>query len=83
MNDQQPSKVSTDFFSQPFPHVLENLSANHRNSNSSKSPTRCNNFSSLLSCRLFTVQHVSGILTPIIRSATTAVAAYGFTFGAW
>jgi len=50
--------------------------------NSNKSPTRCNNFSSLLSWRLFTAQHVSGVLTPIIRSWTTAVAASGFTFGA-
>jgi len=33
--------------------------------------------------RLFTSQHVSGVLTPIIRSSTTAVAASGFTFGAW
>ena len=34
-------------------------------------------------CRLFTAQHVSGVLTPIIRSSTTAVAASDFTFGAW
>ena len=27
--------------------------------------------------------HVSGVLTPIIRSSTTAVAAFVFTFGAW
>jgi hypothetical protein len=52
-------------------------------SNSNKSPTRCNSFSSLLSKRLFTAQHVSAVLTPIIGSSTTAVAASGFTFGAW
>jgi len=28
-------------------------------------------------------QHVSGVLTPIIRSSTTAVAASGFTIGVW
>ena len=47
---------------------------------SNKSATRCNNFSSLLSWHLFTAQHVSGVLTPIIRSSTTAVAASGFWF---
>jgi len=31
-------------------------------------PTRCNNFSSSLSWHLFTAQHVSGVLTPNIRS---------------
>jgi len=52
---------------------------------SNKSPTRCNNFidSSLLSWRLFTAQHVSGILTPIIGSSTNAVVASGFTFVSW
>jgi len=45
-------------------------------------PTRCNNFSSWLRC-LCTAQRVSGVLTPIIRSSTTAVAAYGFTVGVW
>ena len=33
--------------------------------------------------RLCTAQHVSGVLTPIIMSSTTAVAASGFTVGAW
>jgi hypothetical protein len=53
------------------------------NFNSNKSPTRYNNFLILLSWRLFTAQHVSGDLTPIIKSSTTAVAASGFTVGAW
>jgi len=34
---------------------------------------RCNNFSSFITWRLFTAQHVSGVLTPIIRNSTTAV----------
>ena len=40
-------------------------------------------FSSLLSWRLFTAQHVSGVFPPIIRSSVTAVAASGFTFVSW
>ena len=40
-------------------------------------------FSSLLSWRLFTAQHVSDVLPPIIRSSMTAVAASGFTFVLW
>jgi hypothetical protein len=45
-------------------------------------PTRLNNFSiwRLLVC---TAQHVSGVLTPIIRSLTAVVAASGCTIGAW
>ena len=50
---------------------------------SNKSPIRCNSFFCLLSWHLFTAQHVSGVLTPIIRSSTTAAAAFGFTFRAW
>jgi hypothetical protein len=33
--------------------------------------------------RLFTAELVSGVLTPIIRISTTALAASGFTVGAW
>jgi hypothetical protein len=40
-------------------------------------------FFSLLSWRLFTAQHVSGVFPPIIRSSMTAVAAPGFTFVSW
>jgi hypothetical protein len=40
-------------------------------------------FSSLLSWRLFRAQHVSGVFAPIIRSSMTAVAASGFTFVSW
>jgi hypothetical protein len=40
-------------------------------------------FSSLLSWRLFTAQHVSGVFPPIIRISMTAVAASGFTFVSW
>ena len=32
---------------------------------------------------LFTAQHVSGVVPPIIRSSMTAVAASGFTFVSW
>jgi hypothetical protein len=37
-------------------------------------------FFNLLSWRLFTTQHVSGVFPPIIRSSMTAVAHSGFTF---
>jgi len=40
-------------------------------------------FFSLLSRSLFTSQHVSGVLPPIIRSSMTAVAASGFAFVSW
>jgi hypothetical protein len=56
---------------------ISGIEVNHQ-FNSNKSPTKFNSFSSL-----FTAQHASGIPTPIIRSSTTAVAASGFTVGAW
>jgi hypothetical protein len=40
-------------------------------------------FLKFITLRLCTAQHDSGVLTPTIRSATTAVAASGFTGGSW
>jgi hypothetical protein len=37
----------------------------------------------LITWRLCTAQQVLGVLTPIIRCSITAVAASGFTVGAW
>jgi len=39
-------------------------------------------FLKFITWRLCTAQRVLGVLTPIIRSSTTAVAASGFTIGA-
>jgi uncharacterized protein YqgC (DUF456 family) len=40
-------------------------------------------FLQCITWRLCTALHVSGVLTPIIRNPTTAVAAPGFTFVSW
>jgi hypothetical protein len=53
------------------------------NSNSDKSTNQMQQPIQFIIWRLFTAQHVSGVLTPIIKSSTTALAASGFTVGTW
>ena len=64
-------------------HAQQNIKYTEVLHNSNKSTNQMQKFLQFFTSDLFTAQHVSGVPTPIIRSSTTAVAASGFTFGAW
>jgi hypothetical protein len=67
-----------------FRHLVNKLLNIHASSYSSnKSTNGMQQFFRLIACRLDTYLHASGILMPIVRSSTLAVAASGFTVGTW
>jgi hypothetical protein len=61
--------------------ILQRDKARQTESNSNKSPTRCNSFPVYYPDVYLQLNNVSDVFPPIIRSSTTAVAASGYITG--
>jgi len=69
--------------SNPWPSNLWQVTTQTMLYHSNKSTNYMQEFLKFITWHLRTAQHVSGVLMPIIGRSTTAVAASGFTVGAW